>query len=304
MINEQRQIMPDFCSRQFPFHYVTALNTLKKMGVDIDNIDILAAGEFENYKGEVREQSPDAGTILTDETRIMLKVGFPSAVDYMPYQFFYGLGGGVERSSEWEDKSRELMAPFDAAIVRNNARARYEILKFSHSFLEYEHLIAFLKLFAFDLNFDSRQISEILSWMALLPAFHHWGGNPKYVEAALELIFGYDFQIIENIEAEFSIPEPIQYRLGARIGRLGHEAIIGRKFSESDSTYIIKIHGIHINEVKGFLPGGGIRRKIEKVLQICMPNNLEYKIKCYTIEKKAIIGNEKKRGFLGYATYI
>ena len=75
--------MPDFCNRRHPFHYVTALCVLAKMGIDIDTVDILAVGEYENYRGEIQTQSPKPGAAITDDTRIVLKVGYPSAVDYL-----------------------------------------------------------------------------------------------------------------------------------------------------------------------------------------------------------------------------
>ncbi len=95
-------LMPYFCNRRFPFHYTTALCVLMKMGLDITQVDILAIGEFENYKGEVLEQEPAPGRVITAETTVRLKVGYPSAVDFMPYQFFYGLTGSGARSSDWE----------------------------------------------------------------------------------------------------------------------------------------------------------------------------------------------------------
>ncbi len=301
---EEHKVMPDFCNRRFPFHYTTALNILVKMEVDINHINLLAVGEYENYKGEVNEQLPPPGTVLQEDTTIELKVGYKSAVDFMPYQFFYGLVGNQEKSGDWEDHARQLLAPFDASIVRHDALARYEILKFNHGFIDLGHILSFLKLFDYEPGFDSQQIKEALVWVAMLPTFHFWAGNPRFAEKALKLIFGYDFEIVENSKSEYEIPEAIQYRLGSKTGRLGRESLVGKSFIESDSCYTVVVSGLSTGDVKELLPGSGRRRKLENMLKIFMPNNFEYKIKYVVGEKKLIIGKEKSKGYLGYATYI
>jgi hypothetical protein len=296
--------MPDFCNRRFPFRFTTALNLLMKMGVDIDRVNLLAVGEFENYCGEIREQSPAPGTVLDENTQISLKVGFPSPVDYMPYQFFYGLEGGRDRSGEWEDRARELFAPYDAAVIRHHAIAKFEILKFNHSFLDLEHILNFLRLFDYAFESEDEQLEELLAWMALLPNFHFWAGNPTFVERALERIFGYKFAIVENVKSEYEIPPSLRYQLGSPACRLGRETIIGKSFLESDSCYTLVVSGIPGEKVKDFLPGMKLRKKLEKMLEVCMPNNLDYKLEFRVEEKKLFLGKEKGRGYLGYSTYV
>lgn len=296
--------MPDFCSRRVPFHYTTVLNILERMGVDINNINILAVGEFENYKGEIKEQHPSAGSAIESDTRITLKVGYPSAVDFMPYQFFYGLGGGHARSGQWEEQARESMAPFDSAVIRHNAHARYQTLKFNMGMVNLEYLSRFLDLFSFQNQDDNRPLNESLIWIALLPFFHFWAGNLRLVEKMLGLIFGYEFQINENVRATYDIPEEIQYQLGSKAGRLGRETILGQSFDESDSGYELIIGGISPNEVGDFLPGKPQQRKLESILCISMPNNLDYHIRFEMARREAIIGREKRSGYLGFATRI
>ena len=70
-----------------------------------EQIDILAVGEYQNYRGEILRQEPEAGEDVRYDTRIKLEVGFYSAVDQMPYQFFYGMHGITESTGEWEDKA-------------------------------------------------------------------------------------------------------------------------------------------------------------------------------------------------------
>jgi hypothetical protein len=301
---DANKIMPDFCSRRYPFHYATALNMLAKMGVDINRVNILADGTSENYKGEVHQQAPAPGTPIDEHTQITLNVGYTSAVDFMPYQFFYGLRGSGARSSDWEDKARHLMAPFDASIVRHNAYARHEILKFTHGLIDFRQLAAFLRLFDFEIIDTVKSYDELLEWATLLPYFHFWAGNPRLVEKALSALFGYHFQIVENCHHEYAIPENIQYRLGSKSGRLGHEAILGKTFFESDSGYEVIIGQINSSQVRELLPGKPLRKKIEVILKLCMPNNLDCHIKFKVSDKKTKIGQKDGNYILGYATHI
>ena len=304
MMGNDPAVMPDFCNRRYPFHYTTALNLLTRLGVDTNHIYLLAEGEYENYKGEVRSQEPLPGTPLKENTQITLKVGFPSPVDYMPYQFFFGLRGSRTRSAQWEEQSRLTLAPFDASVIRHDAHARYQSLKYSMGLVDYEYVSAFLNLFDKKIQPEIKGVSEALIWATLFPYFHFWAGNHELVPRMLHLLFGYEFQIVENTESTFSIPEGIQYRLGSKTGRLGKEILLGKSFTESDSTYKLIVRGIKPEDINQFLPGKPLRKKLEWVLNICMPNNLACRFRFETTARKMEMGRQKNTGYLGYAAHI
>jgi len=296
-------IMPDFCSRSYPYHYTTAINLLMKMGVSTDRIFILSAGEYENYKGEIRSQDPLPGKPLEKNTRITLKIGFSSAVDYMPYQFFYGLQGLRESGGGWEERAREMMAPFESAAVKNEAGARFQKLKYEYGILDIEHLTRVLRLFNFEPNEYCNDIHDILFWVSIIPFFHHWAGNPECVEKILGFIFDYKFTIIENSALRHEIPEHLQYRLGSKSGLLARETVIGREFTERDSAYDLIIEGVKMHQTSDFLPGKPIRKKLDWVLGFCMPNNLECKIRIKVDKEPSHIGGEGKKCYLGYSAF-
>jgi len=295
--------MPDLCHRRYPFHYYTALNLLQKIGINPENVEILAIGEFENYRGEVRRQEPAPGTAIKTDTKIVLQVGFPGGVDEMPYRFFYGLQGVTERFSNWDERARQLMAPFDAAMIRRLAAAKYLDLKFNFSFIEPDQVNKFLEFF----NFDTRladDTEELYEWMNLMPAFHMWAGNPGLVEYVLENLFGFKFRIVENIPVAHEIPAELRYRLGSKNERLGKEVVLGKSFTDLDSAYQVIISGMDQKDLRGLLPNGKIRKKIERVLSYCMPTNLVFKITIETEPAKTYLKKEDNRAVLGYTTYI
>jgi hypothetical protein len=304
MTPRKKNLMPDLCNRRYPFHYTTALNLLMKLGADINHVDIIAVGEYENYKGEVREQVPSPGSPIDSGSKITLKIGSFSAVDRMPYQYFYGLSGLRSSTGEWEDRARECMAPFDAALIRGDANSCYETRKYDFGILESEHLENVLGLFGFRKSNYVEGFREILFWASVFPAFHYWAGNPVFVEKILGYIFDYTFKIVENVESEYEIPEALRYRLGSKTGRLARESIIGRSFVERDSGYSLIVSGVRPDQVADLLPGKAKRGKLEWVLRFCMPNDLDCHIIISVNKGRAGIGRQKRKYYLGYSSYV
>lgn len=304
MIYYGDNMMPDLCHRRCPFHYATALDLLLIMGVDMARIDILAVGEYQNYKGEVLEQVPAPGAPIYEDTRIKLKVGAPSAVDWMPYQFFYGLSGSPRRTAQWDESARRVMSSFDGAFIKREALTRYHILRSTFAFFEKEQLDRYLQLFDFALGVDGFEPRETLVWATLLPTFNSWAGNSTLVAEKLSFLFGYDFQIVENVESIYPIPTDFQYRLGSRSGRLGGETVVGSTVTDYDSAYDVVISGIPEEQVEQFFPGKPERMKLEWVLGICMPNNLEYRISLRVANGVIRLAGKSPGARIGYSSYL
>lgn len=298
------RVIPDFCSRRHPFHLSTALATLMRLGVDVHRIELLAIGKHANYKGEIHGQEPKAGTPITADTRVVLTVGAYSAVDLMPYQFFYGLGGARDSTGAWEESGRRLLAPFDATVLRHMAITDYEAMKSRGGFFDPDHISRLLKLFNFDTGEDTDSPGEAMLWSALLPTFHFWAGNPDFVEKVLEYSLGYKFRIEEHVRARYDIPEDLQYQLGSGDGRLGQQTVLGKSFSECDSCYRVTAVDVAPDDVDRFLPGKAGYRKIEKILRMCMPGHLEYRIAIKTKRSGFVLGRAQKRGCLGYTSFV
>lgn len=295
-----RKLMPDLCDPQNPFNYTTALNLLMLADVDLHNVRLLPVGDFENYKGEILSQDPPPGTPLKADTPISLRVGSPATFDNLPYQFFYGLAGKREIGATWEENARRLTAMLDSPEIRYNTLALRQLLKFSFAVSDQNQISRFLSLFSLNLReFDS--LEEALIWAVLMPTFNHWSGNLEHVINILQKIFGYHFRIVENTKSEFDIPRDIHYRLGSKVGRLGKESVIGKVFVEYDSAYQVIVSGIPRDEIPGFLPKGKKREKVEKVIRLCMPSNLDFHI-IFETDKRAL--NLGDKSYLDYSTRI
>jgi hypothetical protein len=295
--------MPDLCHRRFPFHVSTALMTLMKAGADPDRISIMAVGECENYKGEISRQEPAPGSPLDHNTPISLEVGFPSAVDGMPYQFFYGLGGIRASTGDWETRARQLMAAFDAAQIKRLALADLIGMNYNLGALDSGHIGRLLSLFRFDMTEYARSLKEAMLWVALMPTFHFWAGNAACVEKVLSYLFEHEFEIVENVRTEYDIPADLRYHLGNHSEPLGRGTVLGKSFSECDSGYMVVMKGLRAETMRRFLPGKRGRRKLENIIKMCMPGHLNCRLRIVPRPDASCLGRADGSSYLGYTTY-
>ncbi len=297
-------IMPDLVNRRAPVNYATALVTLMRMGVDLSRVRMLAVGEYENYRGEIRSQSPEPGEEFGPSTEIKLEVGCPSAVDQMPYQFFFGLGDVTVSGNEWEDNARHLQAPFDAEVIRHRGEARSHILRLTYGCFDrtqVERLIGAFGVALPDVELDDREITVIAS---LLPTYNEWSGNAGAVANVLEYFFGHPFEIIENVPQRTKIPARLRYHLGQTSAGLGRETVLGGSFVECDSTCVVVMRGVDPDTAGELLPGKTLRRKLDWMLKLAVPGNLECKLKVMPEERGMKIGSTQGRTRLGVASCL
>ena len=296
--------MPDFCNRLSPHRAETALNALIRLGIDLNNVEMTAVGEYENYKGEVITQEPAPGTEIGPETKITLDIGRYSAVDFLPYQYFYGLSGiSHARSGDWEEEARDFLAPFDSAVLRSEAKIKFLSLLYGMGVIDSEYLKRFLSIFAFSEENLARNNRELLIWSSLMPYFNEWAGNIDFVSRLVEAMFGYPCKITENTPGTFEIPPDLQTRLGKKASQLGQDVVIGRSFKECDSSYEIKICDVAPHDLAEFREGADTFERLKRLITICMPNNLDCRITIIGKRQRAGIGREKQRSFLGISSY-
>jgi hypothetical protein len=293
--------MPDFTGRRYRFHYLTAINLLESMGVPLGDIRVRAEGEYENYRGEIRSQDPAPGQAIAPGSVITLNVGCYSAVDFFPYQFFYGLGGIRESDNTWETAARSVLAPFDAATIRYAAAMRMQALRYDFGITDGGHIRRFMELFEYRPGDEAQGAGRTTFLAAILPSLHLWGGNPSAVTIVLKRLFGYNVRLKENLKASTPIPEDIRYRLGSKTARLGSETVIGKSFDECDSRYEVEFVDVPPGEIRDLLPGGRTRRRIEAFLDFCTPGDMDRTI-AINVRRPAARAAAKK--YLGYSTYL
>lgn len=305
MTQPARPVMPNFCHRQHPFHFATAMTTLVRLGIDLDRVELLADGEHENYRGHIHYQEPKAGEEISDSTRILLHVGLKSAIDLLPYQFFYGFGGPSDRGPGWEDSARRLMAPFDGARIRRFGWEDYRKLSYTLAQSDPEQLERFFALFEFDSDsLTDHSARETGLWLAYLPMLHHWGGNADLVGRALSAVFRYPVRIVESQRSTTPLPDRLKCALGRKNTKLGDETLLGGSFSDIDSSYRVEVTQVEPSEIKHWLPGKRQYKKLEGLLAMVMPGHLTFTIRVYCRPGTAGVGKSTFTSRLGYATRL
>jgi len=292
--------MPDLCNRKRPVHLLTALAILQKLGVDVGRVAMVAEGEYENYRGEIRRQEPKPHESLGNDSEVKLWVGVYTAVDHLPYQSFYGFEG-VAQDSEWERRARHLFAPFDAAVLSTRAKALHEGVKYSFGSVDEDHLRLFLKLFEHELARSKEEMRDALLWAGLMPTYYRWAGNAAMVGRVLSAFVQHDVEIIESVPRQYDIPAELQYNLGDSEARLGEATVMGRSFTECDAAYRVKIRQVPPQQLNELLPGGSLRKKLEKLLATCMPGNLEYDVDVEVANTDSQLGSDSGNARLGYS---
>jgi hypothetical protein len=304
MTPESPALMPNLTSRRAPAHISAAIIALLRLGVDINNVDILAVGEYENYRGEVRSQRPEPGTELQMDTRISLEVGCLSAVDQMPYQFFYGLGSAAAAGKAWEEAARRLMAPFDAALVRSQGLARYHTLKLTYGHYDRPQLERFIGIF--DVTPPDVRLSQrdLLVLASLLPTYNEWAGNARGITEALALMFGLRFEIIQNVACRYPIPSRLHYRLGQKKAGLGRDTLVGDSFTEADSAFLVVVRDLDPDQVTELLPGKPLRKKLDWFIKLAVPGNLVCTIRLMPRRTGVRLGSAEQPAHLGLASCL
>ncbi len=297
--------MPDFCNRLNPTHFTTALNTLTRLSIDINDIYLVAVGRYQNFRGEVQAQSPPAGTEITKKTEIRLEVGFSSAVDQLPYQFFFGFGSALaERSDDWELRARALMCPFDSSVIRTLADCQLKDLTFGFGLQREDHIRRFLGLFGIDSSQIGDDFEELLLWRNLMPYFHEWAGNAEALCSLLGQITGYECEIVENLPATSTIHSSMRIKLGSQSTTLGRDCVLGGSFEDIDTGYTLRIKNVDSDRVRDLLPGGSLRKRVERILAFCSPANTECTIEVTGRLQYEAIGKDGGVCYLGHTSFV
>ena len=297
-------IMPQLVSRKAPMDYYAALVLLARLGVDLNRVEMLAVGEYENYHGEIRSQKPEAGEAIGPDTPVVLEIGFPSAVDNMPYQFFYGLSHKEDGGREWERRAREVMAPFDAAVIRCHGLVEHHILKLALSYYDREQVERQLAVFGLPKPRVPLNERELMLLVSLMPSYNEWSGNAETLEEVLAVFFEHRFQIVENIPRRYHTPERLHYRLGQAGAGLGRQTLVGDSFVESDSACLVVVHDLEPSEVQSLLPGKERRAKLDWFLGLAMPAQILCEVRLRPKENGVRLGGKPHPSYLGQASCL
>jgi hypothetical protein len=299
-----KMIMPDLVGPGSSTSFIHTLAWLKRVGVSLDNIRLLLKGVFENYKGEIINHLPPPGAEIDSSTVALLGIGSASMVDQLPPSLFFVPRREYLDLDKMELESRKLFSCFDSAIAKITATLEYVLLVYDSVFLEESFSERFVGAFGFPE--EGWNSEELFLWTMFLPGFHQWAGTKKGTQEVLSKLFGIQFRIKENERGENSLPPEVQSLLGKRWSQLGSDWSLGNSFSECESSFRVVIGPISACQVRDFLPLGAKRKKLDRILNHCVPGQLRWGVALKLKEKEKIfsLGESTHNCVLGYSTYL
>lgn len=296
--------MPPLANPLSPSSLIHAVLWLKKLGVSADNLRLLFKGVFESYKGEISKHLPSSGMEIDPSTLIQLEVASASMVDQLPFSLFFDPNQKHLDLEKTEFRARELFSIFDATMAKIKTTLEYILLVYNFVFVEPSFSKNFVRAFGFPE--DEWNSEELFFWMLLLPGFHQWAGTKKGTEKVLSIFLGTKVKIEENQRGENSLPVELQSCLGIRGSKLGSDWSLGNSFSECDSSFKVMIGPISATQVRDFLPLRLKRKKLDLILEHCVPGQLRWSIdlKLKRKERNFSLGENTPNCVLGYSTYF
>lgn len=304
MFMETKPTMPQLANPLSPSSLVHAILLLKRSGVSPERVRLLLRGEFESYKGEIAKHLPSAKTEMDPSTLVQLDLASPSMVDQLPPSLFFDPAKKQVDFEKIELRARELFSPFDSAMAKLKASLEYIILVYKFIFTE----PLFSKRFINTFNFPDKEWSpeELFFWMLLLPGFHQWAGTKTGTEKVLSIFLETKVRIKENQIGKNELPRELQSSLGGCGSRLGRDWSLGNHFTECDSSLKVIIGPVSVSKVKDFLPSGIRRKKLDLILDNCVPGQLRWSVtlKIKDKERSFSLGEQSPNCVLGYSTYL
>lgn len=296
--------MPDLVNPLTSTSFVHALISLRRGGANLENVRLLLKGVFENYKGEIIGQLPPPDTEINSNRVIELEVGSQSMVDHLPPSLFFDPRKEYRDFDKMELRSRNLFSCFDSMMAKIKATLEYILLVYDSVFLEHSFSKKFLG--AFGLPEEGWTSEELFFWTALLPGFHQWAGTKKGTEEVLSKFLGIKIRIEENKRGENGLPIELRSLLGRKSSKLGLDWSLGNCFSECESSFEVVVGPISASEVGDFLPPGLKRKKLDQVLNHCVPGQLRWSVTLKLKQKEKIfcLGENTQNCVLGYSTYL
>lgn len=211
--------MPDFASpRRGVRHSIdSALQSLERLGVDIDRVVIRRAGAGWPI-GTIVAQEPLAGVALSDRTRIVLSVAGTGSLESLPFP--------LREDSEDDFRIDELFALFDSPFGKLGHAVRT-----GGGFLELrpDEPSTALRWIEGIFKFSARSWPK-RRWYAvarLLPALHRVAGRSEAVPLGLRLVFGLPVLRVRSVSGLVLTRDARRTRLGIQNGRLGLDASVG-----------------------------------------------------------------------------
>jgi predicted component of type VI protein secretion system len=250
----------------------SALNLVLELGIQRQNVRVIAEGGFQRFRGEIIHQEPGAGEPIGSKTEVILTVTETGLYDTLPEGVFSSLGVLDESTHEVERTIRNFLSSFDTLHFHTASSLEYQIAVSYLIFKDESLTKSFLRLFGFPTQGWDQE--DLMIWRTLLPYGSTLVGTKAGIEKVAKAFLGVEAEVIENTPHQNEIPPEFQSRLGERGSSLGEDLLVGDRFEETDSSFDLRLGPIQIKDLPDFRQGGKKREKLERILAHFVPGNM------------------------------
>jgi len=275
--------MPDFKSR--PEAKSKSLKDayiyLRKNGVPDKDIFVYPLGEFSRFKGDIMNQYPDPGEIVSSESNIILAVNRMSICDLMPDLFT----DNRQRSSiddffaenfSSQTGARMLFSIFDSACLKMLCRLEwirdiYAGLYLSENFINY-----FSSFLSLPEKENDHINPEIIGFV--LPKLYQFMGTESALKVYIESVLGLKCSVSFNNLQTKDLPENLPSRLMSNC-ILGKKMYLGKQYKNPNPILSITLKVKDMKQIKEIIPGGKKHQLLITIIKLCLPGYAEeYKV--------------------------
>lgn len=275
--------MPDFKSR--PDDKSKSINDayiyLRNKGVPDKNIFIYPLGEFNKFKGDIMDQNPEPGEIISSENNVVLAVNRMSICDLMPDLFTdhrqrSNIDDLFAENFSSQTGARMLFSIFDSACLKMLCRLEwirdiYAGLYLSDNFIDY--FSSFLSL----PERENDQINpEIIGFV--LPKLYQFMGTEGALKVYMESVLGLKCSVSFNNLQTSNLPENLPGRLMSNC-ILGKKMYLGKTYKSPNPLLTITFRVKDMKKMREIIPGGKKHKLFITIIELCLPGySEEYKM--------------------------
>jgi len=266
--------MPDFSSR--PDGQSKSLRdayiALRRLGFPDKDIFIYPQGEFAKYRGDILDQRPNPGELVSPKDTITLIAAVAGFCELMPDLFTDHSEDFFEEEFNARTGARRLFAVFDSAILKLLCRLEwirdiYAGIYHSDDFIDY--LGALLTVPAAEGGrLDRRRLGFIL------PRLSRFLGTEGALKVFIESAIGIKADVRIGLPQRFPLPIESVSQLGSH-NRLGDEWYLGTRFKAGKPDLSIFLELSNPEIVPGLIPESENWRKLEEILRLALPFYIE-----------------------------
>lgn len=266
--------MPDFCSRPDGKSKLLkdAYIYLRRRGFPDKDIFIYAQGEFNKFRGDVIEQEPPKGEMISPGDRITIVAAVSGICQIMPDLFTDHISGLQTENENPRQGTKNLFAIFDSAILKMLCRLEwirdiYSGVHHSSGFIDYLNSVFFI---------SDREVNKpgFKSLGFLLSRLSRFEGTDGALRVFLESTTGLKINTGILGNQKKSIPNDAVTRMGER-HRLGEDAFLGRIFESEKPELEVSFTLDRSEDVKKAINLSGDQDARDDIVRFILPYFME-----------------------------